>query len=284
MAIKASYVISGVCVFALLSLLLPYAIAVSRGHVKSLLPYVGYCGELPPESMIYTELFAITSGLVMLVVQIRFVQVYHYFTVHHVSGLFSTSNDVSVAVGYVSAFGLLIGACFQESNSIFMHHLGSLVLFFGGSSIYVSLQALVSRRMKSLNNTDKLASFRTVLAIAILANFAIYSVGSVIALRAFVKPWNERLHWGPEDGGWKSHRASAVAEWTLSLLLNLYIGSFYIELKNVYIDVNRILVIIQERSSQLEISDTGTENSEGRRSIGVRWSTSCSATAKKPLS
>lgn len=244
MAIRASYVLVIFIIFSIFSCLSMYAASVFLGHVNPILPYINYTGDKPPESTIYTQLTVSIGCVLMLIIQIRFVQVFNYFKINNVTNLYNAANNASVFLGYIASFGLILSACFQETHAYVVHHLGGMVLFFLGSSLYILSQTIASYRMMALNDSAMMAYLRIALTALVMPTLMCYVAGYVIAVREFKKPWGARYFWGKEDGGWKYYITSSACQWTLIILFHAYIFTFYKDFKNVWITKTRIAVVV----------------------------------------
>lgn len=255
MAIRANYVLAIFIIFSLFSCSSLYTTSVFLGHVNPILPYIGYTGDKPPESTLYTQFVVSIGCMLMLIIQIRFVQVFNYFKINNVTNFYNTVNNVSVILGYIASFGLILSACFQETHAYVVHHLGGMVLFFLGISMYVLCQTVTSYRMIPLNNSANIAYMRIALTILVLPSLVCYVSGYVIAVKEFKKPWGTRFYWGKEDGGWKYFITSSACQWTLAILLHAYIFTYYKDFKNIWLTKTRITVVVPQAEIEGQVSN-----------------------------
>ena len=254
MAFRASCLLLIFCTFSIVSCLSIYLTSYLLGHVNPVLPYINYVGDKPPESTFYTQIVVIIGCMLMLIVQIRFVQVFHYFKMSGITNLYNCMNTVSVFVGYIASFGLVLAACFQETHAFLVHHIGGMVLFFVGGSIYITLQSAVSYRMIPLNDSASSAYLRMVLTVLVLISLVGYITGYIYANKEFKKPWEYRFYWEKDDGGWRYYITSTTCQWVLIFLFNAYICTYSKDFNEIWLRKRRISVIVPHGSQAAAVS------------------------------
>lgn len=242
MACRANVVVFVYVAITLVSVLITFMLSVAFGHTNAFLPHLSYLGDKPLESTVFTQCFVVDAAALMLLVQIRFVQVFHCLNKKKASEKAFSANLVGVFAGHSAAVGLFFLACFQETNAFYVHHLAGVFLYFFSSVVYFTAQSVVSSKMAFDRKDRLILKFRIFLSFLVILLFLAFEIGYLVALKQFRKPWEERNKWTEEDGGWIPHLLSAGSEWLLLVLFQLYFLTFYYDFRNVSLTKTRIIV------------------------------------------
>jgi len=206
------------CLLPLLVTVASYLVAVFYKTDISWIPYPSDLMKEQPERGIYSASLGISALLTMTVFLLRFAQV-HSFT----SSACKKLNYVALIIGILMLIGQIIVAGFSLEENKIVHYSGA-VLYFGCSTLYMILQAHISRKHK-LHHTTCIIVFR--IFFAILGSFPpiAYTVARLLA------PKSEDRYYIPQG-----------SEWLLALLCFLYIASFSWDFSKLSIDFKNIEV------------------------------------------
>ncbi|KAK6616911.1 hypothetical protein RUM43_014881 [Polyplax serrata] len=249
MGFQARFLIFLYAALTVLSVFLTYLLCLSFGHVTSVLPYLSFLGDKPLESTLFTQLFVIDAAVLMLLVQVRFVQAFRYLNKQKASDRMFAVNYAAVCVGHSAAVGLFVMACFQESHAFWVHQLAGILLYFFGSVIYFVLQTVVSSGTASVPRDKVLVNLRVVISVFLIIFYVCFEVGYLLAMKLHNKPWDKRNEWSKEDDGWIFYILSSISEWLLLLLFQLYFLTFYFDFKNVVLMKTRIVVSFENENA-----------------------------------
>ena len=93
--------------------LLTYFIGVSQGHFRPVFPYISNTGANPIESGVFVLVFAITAFFNILIIYIRFKDLYT-----NVEGIcYRIANVIFLIIGLIAAFSLMGVAAFRADES-----------------------------------------------------------------------------------------------------------------------------------------------------------------------
>lgn len=141
-------------------------------------------------------------------------------------------NRFALFFGLLSAVGLSVVANFREIE-LFKIHLFGALMAFGFGSTYCWLQAFLSYSMVPLVNSVHMAHWRTFLSVIITSSFLVTCVMGQISIHHF--HGKDPTNWKPEDGGYKTHIISAIAEWISAMALDFFILSFTKEFQVTFV-------------------------------------------------
>lgn len=192
-------------------------------------PYISETGSNLPESTIFTFACGLSSFGSVLVTMIRFYQIKSSYDNH--TKLISTLNILTLIIGLMSAFGLLLVASFQAKHiypgvAVF-HYIGAL-LVYGGGTLYSCIHVLLTHLSKPrLPYTPFFIVLRSALCIAMIVFFLTTLSGSIV-YGTKNSHLNSTYHELPVQQrpyyGW--FLLSTVSEWLMSISYVLYIASF----------------------------------------------------------
>ena len=125
--------------------------------------------------------------------------------------------------GLLSALGLSVVANFREIELFKIHLLGALMAF-GFGATYCWLQTWLSYSMVPLVNSLWMSRWRLLLSIIISIHFLITCIMGQISIHHF--HGTDPTNWKPEDGGFRTHIISTIAEWIAAMALDFFILSY----------------------------------------------------------
>lgn len=183
-----------------------YIIALFRGDVDVIFPYISDTGAKPPESCIFGLMTFISAcaGISTIYARYKFVEKLSADT-----GMVSPHlNKTALALGLLSCLGMCIVATFQETLVTAVHDVGA-ILFFVSGVLYIILQSVISFRAYPFGSSICVCRVRV--GIAILAVLAFFPT---LICAFYVK--QTTLHRDKEDEDYPFHVASAVCEWIVA--------------------------------------------------------------------
>lgn len=183
-----------------------YIIALYRGDVDVIFPYISDTGAKPPESCIFGLMTFISAcaGISTIYARYKFVEKLSADT-----GMVSPRlNKAALTLGLLSCLGMCIVATFQETLVTAVHDVGA-ILFFVSGVLYIILQSVISFRAYPFGSSICVCRVRV--GIAILAVLAFFPT---VICAYYVK--QTTLHRDKEDEDYPFHVASAVCEWIVA--------------------------------------------------------------------
>lgn len=183
-----------------------YIIALFRGDVDVIFPYISDTGAKPPESCIFGLMTFISAcaGISTIYARYKFVEKLSADT-----GMVSPHlNKTALVLGLLSCLGMCIVATFQETLVTAVHDIGA-ILFFVSGVLYIILQSVISFRAYPFGSSICVCRVRV--GIAILAVLAFFPT---LICAFYVK--QTTLHRDKEDEDYPFHVASAVCEWIVA--------------------------------------------------------------------
>lgn len=254
MACHASQVLVTYVLFTVISVVCTNYLSFALGHVNAMLPSLSHIGDIPLESTLFTQCFVINAGVLMIINKIRSVYTLIHLRRASYSDTVLTINDVGACLGYCTAAGLFVVACFQETNAVYLHNFAKIFMYYFGSIMYFIIQSFLCKQIINDPQQFILLQVQIILNCLMLLFFAIYLGGFIIASKRCAKPWNQRHKWDMEDGGWVAHVFSTASERVLISLFLLYFITFYFDFKKVIVSGTRIKIISDSRSNSIATS------------------------------
>ncbi|XP_027899781.1 DNA damage-regulated autophagy modulator protein 1 [Xiphophorus couchianus] len=183
-----------------------YIIALFRGDVDIIFPYISDTGANPPESCIFGLMTFISScaGTATIYARYKYVE----RLTEQNSLVKPCLNKAGLVFGLAACFGMCIVATFQETAVTPVHDFGALVFFVSGV-LYIILQSVISLQASPYDSSICVCRFR--LFIAIVAGVAFFPT---VICAYFVK--QTTLHRHTSDKDYPFHIASAVCEWIVA--------------------------------------------------------------------
>ncbi|CAJ0928126.1 unnamed protein product, partial [Mesorhabditis belari] len=220
---------------SLIAFFVCYGIAVGKDHVDAWLPYISDCGNLPPESCIFTMLCAIASFAWIYTVYSLHLQVIHRCGKN---GALRTFAYFVFFLGFLSAIGYLMVASFQEGHVLDAHNTGAFMFFFGFVAYcfgYYLICFYVNPQIVSMPITVTRVLFNLiVLAVLIFHMICLFGspfVKDVNGLKPDQPDFSNGIERYNEDSPfYNNHIATTLSEWVLAMLMLLEILSFSIDL------------------------------------------------------
>ncbi|XP_059732678.1 modulator of macroautophagy TMEM150B isoform X1 [Bos taurus] len=159
-------------------------------------PYISVCGNVPPQSCIFSQVLNIGAASAAWICILRYYQLRDW-------GVRKWHNQVILWTGLLCALGTSIVGNFQEKNQRATHLTGAFLAFFVGI-VYFWLQLFLSWRMKNLPQPG--APWIGPLRLVLCSACFILEVAMVV------------LH------SWSMRSVSAICEWVAAMLLFILFG------------------------------------------------------------
>ncbi|XP_067949531.1 DNA damage-regulated autophagy modulator protein 2-like [Watersipora subatra] len=218
-------------VLGVVSFFTSYIVAVARNDVYPWWPYISDTGTTVPESCIFGELLSLTAffALCTMIVRYKWVQVFSKGD----RGL-NRMNTASLTIGCLSCFFMTMVANFQET-SVRLVHMPVSACTFGFGLVYNFFHSEITRKMTPHVSRVSVWVLRLTLCVTSLIAFGLlYGFG---ASANQIADWsknqsNARIHWNPEDSGWKLHLVSTISEWIVGFCVILYFLTYSLEFRN----------------------------------------------------
>lgn len=198
-----------------------YIIALLRGDVDVIFPFISDTGAEPPESCIFGLMTFITAcaGIATIYSRYKFVEKLSEET----RVVNPRLNKSALCIGMLSCLGMCIVATFQEVAETYPHDAGALLFFLTGV-LYIILQTAISYQAFPFGAS--MTVIRVRLFIAILATLAFFPT---VICAFFVK--TTKLHRDPDSADYPYHLASAVCEWIVAFSFTCFFLTYIDEFK-----------------------------------------------------
>ncbi|XP_074554928.1 DNA damage-regulated autophagy modulator protein 1 [Halichoeres trimaculatus] len=198
-----------------------YLIALLRGDVDVIFPFISDTGAEPPESCIFGLMTFITAcaGIATIYSRYKFVEKLSEET----RVVNPCLNKSALYIGLLSCLGMCIVATFQEIAETKPHDAGALLFFVTGVT-YIVLQTVISYQAFPFGAS--MTVIRVRLCISILATLAFFPT---VVCAFFVK--QTELHRDPADKDYPYHLASAVCEWIVAFSFTCFFFTYIDEFK-----------------------------------------------------
>ncbi|XP_062373846.1 DNA damage-regulated autophagy modulator protein 1 isoform X1 [Sardina pilchardus] len=194
-----------------------YVIAVLRGDVEAIWPFISDTGTTPPESCIFGLMTSITAmaGVATMYARYKFIE----RLIERTGGARPMLNKIALGFGLLSCLGMNIVATFQETVETYVHDAGAL-LFFVTGVVYIVLQTWISWQAFPYGSTRAVCRTRSLIScVAVLALFP-----TVIC--AILVGKSDDIRWKGDEKNYGFHLASAVCEWTVAFSFIFYFFTY----------------------------------------------------------
>ncbi|KAL8561934.1 hypothetical protein ACOMHN_001260 [Nucella lapillus] len=216
-----------------------YIIAVVRDDVAAAFPYISDAGADVPESCVFSLLLNIASFLSFSTMYLRFKAV--EALVGNEDRWLWRMNRVTMGLGFLSSFGCILVANFQEGTVVeAVHVTGAAFTFFGGM-IYCFLQTAMSYHMCPMYNGLYICRARLTIALVSLVCLVVTIISAAIAL----KDWKsidiadkDKFKWSPDQPGYPAHVVSTVGEWLTAITFLSFFFTYVREFHKFNLEVN----------------------------------------------
>ncbi|XP_066525765.1 DNA damage-regulated autophagy modulator protein 1 [Hoplias malabaricus] len=208
-----------------------YVIALLRGDIDVLFPYISDTGASPPESCIFGLMSTITAfaGFATMFARYKYVE-----CINQNRGSIPILNKTAFAFAFISCLGMCFVATFQETVLRKVHDFGAFIFFISGV-IYIILQTIISYKAYPYGTSKAVCYIRTIFAIvAFLAVFPTIICGFITK--------STQLHWNTHDKDYTPHLVSAVCEWTVAFSFVFFFFTYIQEFKQFTLKVNTELL------------------------------------------
>lgn len=204
-----------------------YIIALFRGDVDIIFPYISDTGANPPESCIFGLMTFISScaGTATIYARYKYVE-----KLSEQNSLVKPClNKATLWLGIIACFGMCIVATFQETTVTIVHDIGAF-LFFTSGVVYIILQCVISFQSAPYGSSICWCRIRVLVAFIAAAAF----VPTVICA-FFVK--QTTLHRHTYDKDYRFHIASAVCEWVVAFSFVCFFLTYIDDFKTFKLEV-----------------------------------------------
>jgi len=224
----------------IIGIFIVYVMAVARGDVEAFWPYISTAGALPPESCVFGLVLNIGTTFLVASVYIRHRMIISFYKhVHaHAGSCWINMSRVLLTCGFISGFGLLLVANFQEVNNLTVHMFGALMAFVIGL-VYAWGQTVFGYVMKPRMSSLCLLHTRLVICIVGLVAFIIMEVTGFSAPRpkTYILPSGNSTqmpfgHWPDGVPGYAEHIASTMCEWIMVLMFEVFMLTYVAEFRH----------------------------------------------------
>lgn len=225
-------------IWTYISFALSYILAVSRGDVDAVFPYISDTGARRPESCIFGQMLNISACLAIATLYIRYKQVSGYVDDIRIenSPLVDKLNKASFAVAVLICLGMSLVANFQETSVAIVHFVGAMMTF-GLGTVYEFMQTYVTYKMYPEINGKQIGIARLIISVLSAVFFILVTVTS--GLVRIVDENNQvQLHWKPSDPGYGIHLTSTISEWLLAASFLAFFFTFLKDFQLVTIDAD----------------------------------------------
>ncbi|XP_028934776.1 DNA damage-regulated autophagy modulator protein 1-like isoform X1 [Ornithorhynchus anatinus] len=196
--------------------IISYGVAVLKGHVDPLLPFISDIGTTSPESCIFGFMINISAFLGTVTIYLKFKMVKRQTeTSHFISPMF---NIVSSIFGLVSCVGMCIVANFQELAVPLIHDGGALLTFVCGV-IYVILVTVISCKACPQWSLFLISVIRIIISVVSYIAVVLLIVGA-----SLISILNLKLNTGTK--AYLIHHISAISEWIVAFNFLLFFLTF----------------------------------------------------------
>ncbi|XP_038131450.1 DNA damage-regulated autophagy modulator protein 1 [Cyprinodon tularosa] len=186
--------------------IVPYIIALFRGDVDIIFPYISDTGANPPESCIFGLMTFISAcaGIATIYARYKYMEKLN----ERNSLVKPCLNKTTLCLGIIACFGMCIVASFQETSVTSVHDVGALLFFISGV-VYIMLQSVIS--FQACPYGSSICMSRVRLLISLIAALAFFPT---LICAVIVK--KTTLHWHTSDKDYPYHLTSAICEWIVA--------------------------------------------------------------------
>ncbi|KAM9327934.1 DNA damage-regulated autophagy modulator protein 1 [Pholidichthys leucotaenia] len=208
-------------IFSSATFIISYVIAILKGDVDVVFPYISDTGVTPPERCIFSLMTFISAcaGIATIYARYKYVERLTVDT----SVVKPWCNTVGLVSGMITCFGMCVVASFQETEVEEVHVTGAVIFFLFGV-VYVVVQTIISYQVYPDGSSLTVCRIRLVITmIAIVAFFP------TVVCAAFVN--QTKVHRHKEDKDYIYHFVSAVFEWIAAFSFIFYFYTFIPDFK-----------------------------------------------------
>ncbi|PAV75476.1 hypothetical protein WR25_16229 [Diploscapter pachys] len=222
-----------------------YLMAVFHDDVEPVFPYISASGDHRPESCFFSLLLNITSCLSMLVIYIRYQLIESL--IRDSDQQISNLNFVSLILGLLGGFGMMVVANFQET-AVIMVHLIAACICFGSGCLYMIVQSYITIKMYPLYTNKRIGYIRTAItAVSTISFITAITFGKLAANKYHEyypdlptpRPWNRRM-WMP---GYNLHVISAIFEWIMAISHILFVLSYSRDFEKIRVECSAAMLV-----------------------------------------
>jgi len=210
-----------------------YFTALKHGHINAFFAYISDTGTNSPEMCIFGLGLSLAMLFVGAVSYVRYKQVGEFLRTKAGSGgqgLTKILNKIGLFFGLLAAFGTTVVGAFQETSVLGIHILGAFMAF-GGGSIFLIIQGILTLRMTPTFSSKSLGWLRVFLGTSCLILFVVCISAGMASFKHFTG--EDSLRWEAHEGGWTLRVISTVSEWIMAALFDLYFLTFVMEFKRI---------------------------------------------------
>ncbi|XP_041934489.1 DNA damage-regulated autophagy modulator protein 1 isoform X1 [Alosa sapidissima] len=209
-----------------------YIIAVLRGDVVAIWPYISDTGTTPPESCLFGLMTSITAmaGVATMYTRYKFIE----RLIERTGGVRPVLNKIALGIGLLSCLGMNIVATFQETVVTPVHDFGALLFFLSGV-VYIVLQTWISYQAYPYGSSKAMCRTR-----ALISSIAVVALFPTVICAIFVG--SSELRWKGDEPNYGLHLASAVCEWMVAFSFVFFFFTYIREFTRFTMTVKAELV------------------------------------------
>lgn len=245
-------------VLVCITIITPYIIAVSLGHVYPFLPSISKAASFEPQASLFGALMTLVAFLGLAMMVARYVQV--QAVPGHLECEFSSKiirlNKVGLRFGISCLIGVVLVASVRSSAKVVitvagrresgpplgkLHDAATALLFVSGIPYLWFQTAITFFTAKMGLHSKCVFIFRLVVSCTITCagiGYPFFKWFSYTRLQT----GSSVDFWSPGDGGYALHLFSTIGEWVACLCLALFPASFYEEFKTFSLEIHHVKV------------------------------------------
>ncbi|KAG7324208.1 hypothetical protein KOW79_012224 [Hemibagrus wyckioides] len=204
--------------------LVNYLIAVLRGDVDVVFPYISDTGVNPPERCIFGFMATISAfaGFTTMFARYKFVQK----LIEEKDVVSPCLNFTTLVLAVCSCAGMCVVATFQETETRIVHYIGASAFFICGM-IYIILQTMISYKAHPYGSSKLMCHIR-----------AIFSLVALLAVPTTIFSALMTLFDWTQDQDYQLHVVCAVSEWTSAFTFVFFFFTYIQEFKQFTLRVD----------------------------------------------
>ncbi|VDK42676.1 unnamed protein product [Anisakis simplex] len=234
-----------------------YVVAVYRGDVDPLFPYISAEGDRRPESCLFSMMLNLSSFLTMLIIYLRYSLVSE---LNRSSDLcLKRINELSLVAGLIGAVGMFCVANFQETALLIVHWTSAFVCF-GSGCIYMLIQSYITIHMYPLYANRHIGFVRSFIALIAVISFC---TGTLFFIDSYPHRYPRMMSLIQFDEGYDLHCISAVSEWVLAISNFVFLLSYSRDFEKIQVELGVQPLVAHLDQSPLWRSATDLSLSSG---------------------
>lgn len=210
-------------------------IAVHKGYVKPILPYISDAASVPPVDMISSQIINFISILILAFACVRYRNTREVYK----NNATNEGKHINQLNKYSSICALVVGIClvfignfqFLEIRSV--HSIGFVITI-----AFIVIDMYFQYNIAFINGNNGIGKKRAFIAVLLIICFVLSFIFANISMRSVGSNLffdnNFRRYWNWSYNGYVCHVMSALFEWIIIVvLISLYITTFIPEFKTL---------------------------------------------------